>query len=341
MFTKNLLYWHRKYNKRKLPWKEIRDPYKIWLSEIILQQTRTEQGLPYYERFLQHYPTIADLAQSPEQELFALWQGLGYYNRCRNLHATAKRIVEEFNGTFPNDYEHIRSLKGIGDYTAAAIASFAFHLPYAVVDGNVIRVLSRVFLMAHDAQSQSGKKSFQQKADELLDRSKPHLFNQAIMDLGATVCTPQQPLCDHCPLQSMCLAYQQNKISQFPIKKKKAPLKDRYFHFLIPDSGKYLWVIQRLEKDIWQQLFVPAFIETSDIEPPAPIYELNFAELPSPLRTKQVLSHQRIHGFFYEVPASWFSKATFLPLKKINIHQIKEYAFPRTVIRFFHKKNYL
>lgn len=341
MFTKKLLYWHRKYNKRSLPWKEITDPYKIWLSEIILQQTRAEQGLPYYERFLERYPTIFDLAKAPEDELFRMWQGLGYYNRCRNLHSTAKTIVDSYQGEFPSQFQDIRNLKGIGDYTAAAIASFAFRLPHAVVDGNVIRVLSRVFALTADASTASGKKTFQELAASLLDQKQPHLFNQAIMDLGATICTPQVPICDSCPLQQLCKAYQYNTISKFPCKKKKAPLKDRYFHFLIPDSDKELFILRREERDIWRGLYLPVFFESESEKPPSDIKTLSWKKLPLLAQTKQILSHQRIHGMFYEVPLPWFSKHINTSIQKINTKNIKDFPFPRTVISFFHKKNYL
>src|SRR5882757_84990 len=201
-FSDHLLKWHKGKNDRKMPWKGEKNPYKVWLSEVILQQTRVQQGWAYYENFLKAFPTIHDLAIAPEQKVFKLWEGLGYYSRCRNLIATAKKIDAEYNGQFPNTYGEILALKGIGPYTAAAIASFAFRLPHAVVDGNVTRVLSRYFGISTPIDTTAGKKLFTELADALLDKEQADIYNQAIMDLGATICLPRNPLCTACMHQS-------------------------------------------------------------------------------------------------------------------------------------------
>ena len=232
-FRSALMRWNQQHNRRSMPWKGEKDAYRIWLSEIILQQTRVDQGLAYYERFVTQYPRITDLAAAPDAQVMKLWEGLGYYSRCRNLMATARLIAEKYNGVFPQQYDAIYALKGIGPYTAAAIASFAFNLPHAVVDGNVYRVLSRVFGIASAIDSTEGKKEFSQLAQELIDRGNPSGYNQAIMDFGATVCKPQQPACDACPFQKHCIAYQEDRIAQLPVKKKKLLQRTRFFYFFL------------------------------------------------------------------------------------------------------------
>jgi len=220
-FSALLLRWHLDDNKRQMPWKGERDAYKVWLSEIILQQTRVEQGRAYYERFIKKYPSIKLLAEAKDEEVFKLWEGLGYYTRCRNLLHTARLIATKYNGKFPERYEEIVALKGIGDYTAAAIASFCFDLPYAVVDGNVLRVLSRVFGDKTPVDTNEGKKNFAELANKLLDKSQPGLFNQAIMDFGATICKPAIPTCPLCCLNAICTAYKKRNCKYIACKRKK------------------------------------------------------------------------------------------------------------------------
>src|SRR5262245_7782259 len=253
-FTKKLLTWNKSSNKRQMPWKGEKDPYKIWLSEIILQQTRVEQGLEYYKKFIAKFPTVHDLAKAPEQQVFKLWEGLGYYTRCKNLVATAKVISKEKGGKFPNTYEDIKSLKGIGPYTAAAIASFAFNLPYAVVDGNVFRVLARVFGISKATDSTKGKSFFNELATELLDTKQPGLYNQAIMDFGATVCKPALPLCTKCVMKNNCYAFLNDRVNELPVKEKKINIKKRWFYYLVMEYKNEIVVRQRTGKDIWQQL---------------------------------------------------------------------------------------
>ena len=219
-FTSLLMRWHKETNRREMPWKGEKDPYKIWLSEVILQQTRVEQGWGYYERFITKYPTIKQLAKAKDEDVFKLWEGLGYYTRCKNVLFTARFITKELKGKFPRTYEEILLLKGVGPYTAAAISSFAFDLPYAVVDGNVFRVLSRVFGIAIATDSTDGKKKFTQLAGTVLDRKEPGAYNQAIMDFGATVCKPFAALCSSCIQQKICIAHQEGKVDQLPFKEK-------------------------------------------------------------------------------------------------------------------------
>ena len=265
-FRSALMRWNQQHNRRSMPWKGEKDAYRIWLSEIILQQTRVDQGLAYYERFVTQYPRITDLAAAPDAQVMKLWEGLGYYSRCRNLMATARLIAEKYNGVFPQQYDAIYALKGIGPYTAAAIASFAFNLPHAVVDGNVYRVLSRVFGIASAIDSTEGKKEFSQLAQELIDRGNPSGYNQAIMDFGATVCKPQQPACDACPFQKHCIAYQEDRIAQLPVKKKKLLQRTRFFYFFCIEHDDQVLIQQRLEKDVWQDLYQFPMLETTTDE---------------------------------------------------------------------------
>ena len=254
LFQKALLTWHTEKNTRQMPWKGEKDPYKIWLSEIILQQTRVQQGWQYYERFVQTYPTITDLAKAEDDAVFKLWEGLGYYSRCRNLLATARYIAFELAGKFPNNYEEIIQLKGVGPYTAAAIASFAFGLPHAVVDGNVYRVLARWFGVDLPIDLPAGKLFFSHLANDCLDATQPAAYNQSIMDFGATVCTPAAPQCGKCPLQPECVAYQNNLVNKLPVKTKTLQKTTRWFtYFIIRYQGSIV-VRKRLEKGIWQDL---------------------------------------------------------------------------------------
>ncbi len=322
-----------------MPWKGIRDPYKIWISEIILQQTRVEQGLKYYEAITLKYPDINHLAKANEQELFTLWQGLGYYNRCRNMLFTAKYIVDKYQGVFPSQYHQIRELKGIGDYTAAAIASFAFDLPYAVVDGNVIRVLSRYFEIDKDPSSSAGKKEFASLAAQLLPPQNAAEYNQAIMDLGAEICKPQNPKCSECPLQKDCDAYKHQTIKQFPFKKIKKKVVEREFQFFVLEEGSSFYIKKRLEKDIWQDLYTFPSVEKNE-EMVMPIYLSNFP-FQNPIVISQLLTHQRITGHFFVIHSFNSSKIKESGSIKIHKSQIKDYAFPKLMMTFFKNNDYL
>lgn len=306
--------WHREENKRQMPWKGVKDPYKIWLSEVILQQTRVEQGWPYYERFIKQYPTIKHLAAAKDEAVFKLWEGLGYYSRCRNLLFTARKIVNDYAGVFPDDYETIASLKGIGPYTASAIASFCFDLPYAVVDGNVFRVLSRIFCVDLATDSTAGKKYFTELAAKVLDPAEPGAFNQAIMDFGATVCKPALPACSACSLHDICKAYKTGMVNQLPLKEKVIRKKNRWFSYFVFMHGDKMLVHQRTSKDIWQNLYEYFIVETES-DPhwnEAMINEFMQGQLGAAgyeiisleHAAKQQLTHQFIHGYFIKIKLS-------------------------------------
>ncbi|MCC5922726.1 MAG: A/G-specific adenine glycosylase [Crocinitomicaceae bacterium] len=302
-FSKNLRNWYFK-NSRNLPWRNTTDPYQIWLSEIMLQQTRVDQATAYYYKFIENFESITDLANADEQELLKLWQGLGYYSRARNLHHAAQQIRDEYNGKFPEDYKTIRKLKGVGDYTAAAIASFAFNLPYAVLDGNVFRVLSRINNDPTPIDTCTGKKLFQAYADALLPINDPAQYNQAIMELGALICTPKKPDCPTCPVQEYCKAYRAGTQLELPVKSKKIKIKERYFHYFIPSNSQTIYFSKRSAKDIWQNMFELPMHETeqdanmSDQKPNLP-----FLKKQTPIelvfQTKHILTHQRIIAKFY------------------------------------------
>ncbi len=308
-FRNLIMIWHRDID-RGLPWKTTKDPYKIWLSEIILQQTRVAQGLKYYRRFISTFPTIQDLAAASEDEIMSLWKGLGYYSRARNLRKAAQQVIEEFGGVFPSEYTDILSLKGIGPYTAAAISSFAFDLPYAVVDGNVYRVLSRYFGVETPVDSTQGKKEFQVLADLCLDREHPGAFNQAIMDFGALHCKPISPGCHCCPLQEHCVARQTNRSGFYPVKSKKIVIRHRYFHFILCVKDSKVLMEKRTRNDVWKGLYQLPLIETSGPTPPRELSVLlssqytflsneTVADLKLIKQKNQRLTHQLIHGFFY------------------------------------------
>lgn len=259
--TERLLSWYESHG-RKLPWRETRDPYRIWISEIILQQTRIAQGGDYYLRFIARFPTIQSLAEADEEEVLKLWQGLGYYSRARNLHAAARQIMDHFKGSFPTDHANIRSLRGVGDYTAAAISSIVFHEPYAVVDGNVQRVIARLFAIETSLQRSVGKKRVAAIAQSLIARDDPGAYNQAIMDFGALVCTPRQPRCSECVLQELCTAYGGGRVDQFPVNDRKIAIRKRHLHYLHICHNDATFLQKRQQPDIWKNLYEFPLIET-------------------------------------------------------------------------------
>ena len=259
-FSETILRWYAE-NGRDLPWRRTRDPYAVWLSEIILQQTRVAQGLSYWERFLEHFPTVESLAAAPEDEVLRLWQGLGYYSRARNLHAAARQIVAM--GHFPDTLEGIRSLKGVGDYTAAAIGSIAFGIPAAVVDGNVYRVLSRCFGIATPLGTTEARKDFKALADRLLPPEEPAAFNQGMMDFGATACTPVSPSCMTCPLQPTCRAFQEGRVELLPVKKPAAKAVERHLTYVYIRFAGETAIHRRGPGDIWQGLWEPWLVESA------------------------------------------------------------------------------
>lgn len=342
-----LLYWHKNSNKRVMPWKEEKDPYKIWISEIILQQTRVEQGLAYYNKFIQIYPNINKLAAAKDEDVFKLWEGLGYYNRCKNLLFTAREITKNCKGIFPEKYNDILKLKGIGKYTAAAIASFAYNLPYAVVDGNVFRVLARIYGVEKAIDSTEGKKYFEQLAQELLAKDKPALYNQAIMDFGAIICKPKLPDCNFCIFKKYCKAYNQNLVSILPVKSKKTSTQLRWFYYFIFSYKNQVLIKKRTEKDIWQNLFEFYLIESTVEEKLSSKNlktKLNFLfndmsyEINSITTTQQQkLTHRIIKGKFIELILS--KKIEIENYFWINKGDIQQYSFPKFINTFLKTKN--
>ncbi len=349
-FRKALLDWSSAH-PRPLPWKGEPDPYKIWLSEIILQQTRVEQGLPYYERFVAAYPTVRHLADAPEDELMKLWEGLGYYSRARNLHAAARHITHELGGQFPEDYAGIRSLRGVGDYTAAAIAAFAYGLPHAVVDGNVYRVLARFFGIATPTDTPQAKREFTALANQLLDSARPGAFNQAIMDFGATWCKPRQPRCAACPLASRCVALATGQVADLPIKSKKMERKERFFLYLVLRWQGDTWVRKRTAKDIWQNLFEFPMLELTAL--PADVQEVaaqfsQHVDIPAAWLAggrlsppfSQTLTHREVAAVFFEIhlpadPAELLEHPFLAGCHRARHSDLKKkFAFPRIVYRY-------
>lgn len=350
IFREELLGWNREKNDRQMPWKGEKDPYRIWLSEIILQQTRVEQGLGYYQRFIKTFPTIHDLAAAPETAVFKLWEGLGYYSRCKNLLATARYISDKLKGKFPNRYEDILKLKGIGPYTAAAIASFAFNLPHAVVDGNVFRVLSRYFGMDTPIDSTAGKKSFTQLANELIDQQWPGIYNQALMDFGATVCKPQQPACASCPLQSYCEAYKKGIVNSLPVKEKQITKKTRWLYYLVISHKNKLLVRKRGKGDIWENLY--EFVLMEEITPLDPdklhqhpflkkIFKDQDFKIGSVSENhRQLLTHQVINGCFIELKAS--RQVSIPGYDPVPAADLSNLPFPKLISGYLNnKKMYL
>lgn len=346
-FSRLLRNWYR-LHARDLPWRRTRDPYYIWLSEIILQQTRVEQGLPYYQRFTESFPSISDLANAPSDRVMRLWQGLGYYSRARNLHAAAKQVLEAFGGVFPDTLEKIKALKGVGDYTAAAIASFAFDLPHAVVDGNVYRVLARFAGIITPIDSTAGKKEFQSLASALLDPGHAAEHNQAIMELGATVCLPRSPICPDCPLSGSCAAYRSGKTNDFPVKSHKTRVRTRYLNYLLIHDEQHLLVKQRTEKDIWQGLYELPLIETASAREPIGKFALAGQLMPFTTLTskadrqyRHLLSHQELQASFRRVSLDKLPRNLLRQYRRISFYELGQLAFPRLLVRYFEDEDLL
>jgi A/G-specific adenine glycosylase len=341
-FTRRLLQWNKNSNNRAMPWKGEKDPYKIWLSEIILQQTRVEQGWSYYEKFIVAFPTVIHLANASEEKVFKMWEGLGYYSRCKNLIATARKIAHDYKGKFPSTYDEIKALPGIGPYTAAAVSSFAFNAPHAVVDGNVQRILARYFGISTPVDTTAGKKEFQTLAQSLLQPDEPGIYNQAIMDFGAVICKPQNPLCSDCIQQKACAAFKQNTVTQLPVKQKVLIRKERWFYyFIIEYKGKW-YIQQRAGKDIWENLFEfvlfesPAAVE--DITTKLPFLKKLVNGQPCHLESvsrmyRQQLTHQTIHGRFIKIRVQE-ALPTLSNYLLVDKKQLTNYAFPRFITAF-------
>lgn len=343
-FSNSLIIWYLQ-NKRDLPWRNTTDPYKIWLSEIILQQTRVAQGLPYFLAFIEAFPSIIELAHASEEDILKLWQGLGYYSRARNLHLTAKYIAFDLNNKFPSTFDELLKLKGIGSYTAAAIASFSFNEPVAVLDGNVFRVLSRFFNIENDIALPKTKAKFQELAQEVLDKKNPALFNQAIMEFGAMQCVPKNPNCNTCILNVSCAGLQHKKVNQLPVKSKKTKITPRYFNYLILKDSLDNYIVQkRKAKGIWRNLYEFPLLETETLTPENNIIDqiskMHFFNQ-KPIEIISLhhniilhkLSHQHLYIRFFEVKFN--SK---LP-NSIPFNEILKLPFP-IVIHNFVSRNY-
>ena len=340
-FSKALISWYLQ-NKRNLPWRDTKNPYHIWLSEIILQQTRVAQGLPYYLKFTEAYPTIEALANADEEEVLKLWQGLGYYSRARNLHETAKNITQNFNGTFPKNYLELKKLKGVGDYTAAAIASFSYEENIAVVDGNVYRVLARYFGLHHDISQPKTKKIFQELANNLLPKGQASVFNQAIMEFGALQCVPKNPVCDTCIFNNSCFALQSKKVNQLPIKLKKTKVTNRYLNFIVVKDLNGNFILEkRSDNDIWKNLHQFPLFETQKkdsleniIKSIKATYNVENIKLFNEKEIIHKLSHQKLHIHFFEVTLKTNLK------NSITLNELVLKPFP-IVIHNFIEANYL
>lgn len=341
IFTSKLLAWYA-LHKRDLPWRHTKDPYTIWLSEVILQQTRVAQGLPYFNRFLEKYPNVEDLANANENEVLKLWQGLGYYSRARNLHKAAKEVTQRHNGVFPATVKELLALPGIGSYTASAIASFCYEIPTAVVDGNVYRVLARYFDVEIPINQPKGIRYFQELAQSLIDVEKPSVYNQAIMEFGALHCTPKQPHCTDCPLENNCQSRANNTIAIRPQKIKSKAVKNRFFHYLIPfDSHQNTLLIRREGKDIWHGLYEFTLIEADSMltekklksHPNLPTWAVaaKWTRFEDEVMTHK-LTHQTLHTHFWiledvkkKLPIPW--------------SEVQNFGVPRLIERFLQKFN--
>ncbi len=351
-FSSKIIDWYQA-NKRNLPWRSTSNAYKIWLSEIIMQQTRIDQGTSYYLRFVKRFPDIFELAKAKEEDVLKLWQGLGYYSRARNLYATAIEIANNHNGKFPENYSELLKLKGIGEYTAAAIASFAFNLPYAVTDGNVARLMARYCAIRTPVNTSKGKKIIQEKATKYMDRAQPALYNQAIMEFGALICKPISPLCSSCIFNTKCQALKKHLVNDIPSKLGKIKTKDRFFNYLfVKNKNDNIFIKKRTENDIWKGLYDFPMIETKE--------KISKKKLEDILRSEKyfgnkgiriqststeyihILSHQKLHAVFYSFTFSekfhidGFNKK----YKKVDHDQLKKYPIPRLVEKFLQDINF-
>ncbi len=338
-FSSRILSWYDS-NNRDLPWRGSQNPYLVWLSEIILQQTRVEQGISYFKRFSSKYPRVADLANATQEEVLKDWEGLGYYSRARNLHFTAKYVTNELNGVFPSSYDQLIGLKGIGPYTAAAISSICSAEPVAVVDGNVYRVLSRVFGIRTPIDSGAGKKEFQLLANTLLDTSCPGDFNQAVMEFGAVHCTPKSYDCPSCIFSAQCSAHSNDVVGTLPIKTGKVKVRDRFFEFFLIGEGDDFFIEQRKGKDIWEGLFQFPLLETKEQRAVVALTKeaqekFGIATKPDLIQdsTKHILSHQRIHARLWHFRSAADEQAS-KDWIRVKSHKLSNYAFPRLLTRW-------
>jgi A/G-specific adenine glycosylase len=329
--------WYHQ-NKRNLPWRNSRNPYFIWLSEVILQQTRVDQGTAYYHKFTEKYPEVADLAMASEEDVMLSWQGLGYYSRARNLHAAAKSVVSDHNGKFPKTYQDIRNLKGVGDYTAAAVASIAYGLPHAAVDGNVNRVVARLFEVEENPLLPPGKRKIQEISNLLLQTEDPGAYNQAMMELGATLCKPRNPSCDICPISQHCGAFANGRQHEFPVKGEKTKVKTRYLHFIIfTDAQNKVLVTRRAQNDIWKGLYQFPLLETDGpVEPQSlniPGTE-NMTIKKIQTNIRHLLTHRELIIGFYHFEGEKLPNKHWENYEVIHLSDLNKLAFPRAITRY-------
>jgi A/G-specific adenine glycosylase len=344
-FSETLIEWY-KINKRDLPWRNTNNPYHIWLSEVILQQTRVAQGLPYYLKFIESFPTVIDLANAHQDEVLRLWQGLGYYSRGRNLHFTAQLIINNFEGIFPTKFDELIKFKGVGNYTASAIASFCSNEPKAVVDGNVYRVLARYFGIESDISLTSTQKEFQKLAFDLLNKKKPGIHNQAIMEFGALQCVPKSPNCVVCPLQNSCDALKNKKVASLPFKSKKIKTRKRFFNYIVIDRNNSTFVRRRNQGDIWEGLYEFPLIETSkDLDEKSILnsneFQIliggkNFEIIKISPQFKHQLTHQTIYCRFIELKVKNFTNET--DFENVKWTALEKYPKPILIQRFYSLK---
>ncbi len=342
-----LIRWYQ-IHKRELPWRDISDPYKIWISEIILQQTRVNQGLDYYYRFIERFPDVQSLAAASEDEVLKYWQGLGYYSRARNLYKAAHQIMDKHNGQFPDNYTDIIQLSGIGEYTAAAISSFAYNLAFAVVDGNVYRVLSRIFGIDTPIDSTEGKKTFKALAQELLDKQQPGLHNQAIMEFGALQCVPKNPDCAICPCLHQCQAFAHNQIDILPVKTQKIQIRKRFFNYLFLKNDHYTWLQKRTAQDIWKNLYEFPLIEAEHLLSEEeimqhPYFQELFSHEKANIRlvnisppVKHILTHQHIHAQSFLIDVGGAKGKKWEQFVKIPLNELGDYAISRLMEILIH-----
>ena len=345
--TNELVKWYKSHH-RDLPWRNTSDPYRIWLSEVILQQTRVNQGIGYYHKFVDEYPTVHELARADEDSVLKNWQGLGYYSRARNLHKAARILSEQHEGYFPKSSKELSELPGVGEYISAAVASFAFDEAVPVVDGNVFRVLSRYFGVDEPIDTTRGKKKFRELANEVLNRKEPATFNQAIMEFGAMQCTPVNPDCASCPLQTGCVAYAENRVGELPVKARKTRQKQVFFYYLVLFDSEGLWVNKRTTEGIWKNLYDFPVVESSKkLDPEMAIGKFRRTELPGETfisrvseKYSHVLSHRKIEAVFIEAQnASGFERdSLYLKCKWTELPQL---AVPRLIHRFLEDRGWI
>ena len=344
IYISNILTSWYQANKRDLPWRSISDPYKIWISEIILQQTRVNQGLDYYLRFVERFPGVKELAEANEDEVLKYWQGLGYYSRARNLHKAARQILTDFSGHFPEKHSEVLKLSGAGDYTAAAICSFAYNQPYAVVDGNVYRVLSRLFGIETPIDSSKGKKEFAEIAQHLLPKNESGLHNQAIMEFGALQCIPASPDCNNCPLKSVCQAFELNLVAILPVKFQKIKVSNRYFNYLFIKYNDVTFLQKRIAKDVWQNLYEFPLIESDQLVEITDLIEsekfknlfqgisqVEIIKKSNPM--KHILTHRVIFAQFVTVTISELNNK-LQKLVEVPLNEIDRFAVSRLMELF-------